>query len=77
LGDPSGDRAPTRIKAQADLFAWLSEGLIERFGQRILPLEIKTTTIWGSLVARMEQAGHIMPVMDSLIAADAQRTNLC
>jgi predicted nucleic acid-binding protein len=63
-------------RRKTDLFAWLSEDLIERFGQRILPLDIQTMSVWGSLVARIEKAGRIMPVMDSLIAAATMQYQL-
>jgi toxin FitB len=61
---------------KTELLVWLNTGLIERFGQRILPLETQTMFLWGSLAARLENAGQPMAVMDSLIAATALQNNL-
>jgi toxin FitB len=49
---------------------------MERFGQRILPLESQTMFVWGSLTARMENSGHPMGLMDALIIATALEHNL-
>ena len=61
---------------KTELLSWMNNGLIERFTQRILPLETQTMFLWGSLTARMENAGQPMAVMDSLIAATALQNNL-
>jgi predicted nucleic acid-binding protein len=58
------------------LLAWMNNGLIERFSQRILPLDSPTLLLWGSLAARVQKAGQPMPIMDSLIAASALQHNL-
>jgi toxin FitB len=59
-----------------ELLAWMNNGLIERFGQRILPLEAATMLLWGALTARLEASGRKLPVMDSLIAVTALQHNL-
>jgi predicted nucleic acid-binding protein len=59
-----------------DLRAWMNNGLVDRFGQRILFLDTQTMLIWGALTARMEVAGQPMSVMDSMIAASAFQNNL-
>jgi predicted nucleic acid-binding protein len=61
---------------KTELLDWMNNGLIERFGQRILPLETQTMFLWGSLTARMENSGHRMPLMDSLIVASALQHSL-
>lgn len=58
------------------LSVWMNNRLIERFDQRIIPLDTQTMLIWGSLSVRMENAGRPMPVMDSLIAATALQHSL-
>jgi len=61
---------------KTELFTWLNNGFIMRFGQRVLPLDAQTMFLWGSLVARMENAGHPVALMDSLIVASALQHNL-
>lgn len=53
------------------LEAWLSGELVTQFADRTLPLEGDTFLAWGTLVARLQQTGHLMGVFDSLIAATA------
>lgn len=61
---------------KSELLDWLNDGLIERFGQRILPLGAQTMRLWGLLTARMENEGRPMAIMDSLIAATALEHDL-
>lgn len=61
---------------KAELLNWLNNELIRRYDQRILPIDAPTLFLWGTLIARMEQAGHPMGVMDSLIIASALQNNL-
>jgi len=65
--------ASTRKK---DLSLWLNNDLVERFHQRLVPLDAPTMFLWGSLMANMERAGQTMALMDSLIAATALSQNL-
>ena len=58
------------------LLVWLNDGFINRFGQRILPIDTQTMLVWGALKARMDKLGQPMPVMDALIAATALQNNL-
>jgi toxin FitB len=55
---------------------WLADEFVGRFGARILPLDIETMLIWGTLTAGLEAAGNPLPVMDSLILASALRHKL-
>ena len=61
---------------KTELLAWMNDGLVGRFGQRILPLEAQTLLLWGSLTARLDSSGQPLPVMDSLIVATALQHNL-
>jgi toxin FitB len=61
---------------KTELLVWMNNRLIQRFGQRILPLDTQTMFLWGSLIAQVEKSGQPMPVMDSLIAATALFNNL-
>ena len=61
---------------KTELQVWLNDGIIQRFGQRILPLDAQTMLVWGSLSAKMGKAGQPVPVMDSLIVATALQNNL-
>jgi toxin FitB len=61
---------------KTELTSWINNGLIARFGQRVLPLDAQTMFLWGSLIARMENTGHPMALMDSLIVACALQHNL-
>ena len=53
------------------LDAWLRHDLVERFNNRILPVDQETALYWGRLQGGAEQKGEKLPVMDSLIAATA------
>ena len=53
---------------KTELLIWLTQKLPERFGNRIIPLDVDIFSEWGRLRAR---AGRTLPVMDSLIAATA------
>ncbi len=50
---------------------WLDEDLLERFAGRILDLTPAVARIWGQIQGEAEQAGHTLPVVDSLIASIA------
>lgn len=53
---------------------WL-EQLKSRFAGRILSWDGECAAVWGRLAAEREKAGRSMPLMDSLIAAQAIRLN--
>ena len=61
---------------KTELLAWMNNDLVERFEARLLPLDAAMMLVWGSLSARLENAGQPLPVMDTLIAATALRHNL-
>ncbi len=56
---------------KARLSRWLEEDLLFRFAGRIVPIDTDVMLTWGSLVARLEREGRVLPAMDSLIAAIA------
>jgi predicted nucleic acid-binding protein len=60
---------------QKDLQRWLSD-LESEFGDRILSIDVETTTLWGHLTARLQKAGVILPSVDGLIAATALRNGM-
>jgi predicted nucleic acid-binding protein len=64
------EKLPESKKKDA-LRAWLHGDLLARFDGRILPIDVGTMLTWGSLVARLEQRGRILPAVDSLVAAIA------
>ena len=53
---------------RTELNIWLAKDLQERFGNRIIPLDIHIMSEWGRLRAR---TGRTLAVIDSLIAATA------
>ena len=59
-----------------DLLVWLNDGVIGRFGSRILSLDTQTMLVWGGLRARANKMGAKMALFDSLIAATALQNNL-
>jgi predicted nucleic acid-binding protein len=68
-------RLPDSRRKKA-LSNWLIGDLLVRFADRILPLDVAVMMIWGALVARMEARGHLIPAIDSLLAATAAEHGL-
>jgi predicted nucleic acid-binding protein len=62
------ERLPESAK-QDRLRAWLSDDLLVRFGDRIVPVDVGVMMVWGAMVARLTREGRPLPAMDSLIAA--------
>lgn len=58
---------------KSKLHEWISSDLEIRFGNRIIDIDLKISTIWGEILAVSEKKGRTMPVIDSLIAA----TGIC
>ena len=58
------------------LLSWVYHGLVERLKDQILPLDVVTLTLWGSLTAWKDGSGQPMGTLESLIAASALRYNL-
>jgi predicted nucleic acid-binding protein len=57
------------------LQSWLQT--LERFyGDRLLPVDLETSRIWGELTAAAQKAGRTVPATDGMIAATARRHGL-
>jgi predicted nucleic acid-binding protein len=56
---------------KVELEAWLANGLLARFKDRLVDIDVDVMLEWGRLTARMDAAGKKMSVMDALIAASA------
>ena len=54
---------------KTELQAWLQAELLPRFDGKIVSLDVETWMTWGSLMARLESSGQLIPIVDSLIAA--------
>jgi len=50
--------------------------ILETFNGRVLTVDLKTTTIWGNLLAGAAKAGRSAPVIDTLIAAQCLQHGL-
>lgn len=53
------------------LQSWVRRDLVERFGGRLLPIDIRTAARWGAITGESEKRGKPLPVIDTLIAATA------
>jgi len=53
---------------KTELYIWLTQKLPERFGNRVIPLDVDIMAEWGRLQAQTQKT---LPVFDSLIAATA------
>ena len=62
-------------KKKHDLQQWI-QGLEQRYGDRILPVDSDTGRIWGEITARARAQGFTLPAVDGLIAATAWRHGL-
>jgi toxin FitB len=57
------------------LEAWLQ--LLERqYAERLLPIDLETSRIWGEITAAAQKAGRVLHVADGLMAATALRRGL-
>jgi predicted nucleic acid-binding protein len=54
---------------------WLSEQLLVRFAERIVPIDADVVLTWGKLMGALEVMGKTMPAIDSLIAASTLHGN--
>jgi len=57
------------------LQSWL-QTLERLYGDRLLPIDLETSRIWGELTAAAQKAGRTVPASDGLIAATARRHGL-
>ncbi|MEK7407319.1 MAG: type II toxin-antitoxin system VapC family toxin [Acidobacteriota bacterium] len=54
---------------------WL-QTLVSHYADRLLPVDLETSRIWGELTAAAQKAGRTVPAIDGLIAATARRHGL-
>jgi predicted nucleic acid-binding protein len=62
-------------KHKRDLEEWL-QALERYYEERVLPIDLETSHIWGELTAAAQKIGKIVPASDGLIAATARRHGL-
>jgi toxin FitB len=55
---------------------WLTGDLLDRFTDRVLPVDAPVADEWGRLLARAESAGTAIAGIDGLVAATAKVHNL-
>ncbi|MDD2781504.1 type II toxin-antitoxin system VapC family toxin [Sulfuricurvum sp.] len=48
---------------------WLEIDLLNRFNDRIIDVDLGVMMRWGEIVSRSQALGRVLPIMDSLIAA--------
>jgi len=63
-------------KRKAALQDWLSNGLIPRFDNRILPVNLEDMLLWGRLTGKATSSGETLPTADSMLAAVARNNGL-
>lgn len=57
------------------LKVWVEEDLKKRFENRIIPIDLKVVTNWGSTQGLAELAGKSMPTIDGVIAVSGLTYN--
>ncbi len=65
--------APSRRRTT--LTAWLTHDLLVRFDGRIAAITTDVMLVWGELTGRLENVGHPITAIDSLISAIALAGN--
>ena len=63
-------------KRKTFLQKWLTESVINRFGEHILSTSAEVWLRWGEMLARLDKLGKPVPVVDALIAATALQHQL-
>jgi predicted nucleic acid-binding protein len=63
-------------RRRAALESWLDGELLNRFEDRLLPVERDIAHAWGRLAARLERRGRKAGAMDMMIAATAECRDL-
>ena len=57
------------------LLLWLETDLRQRFGNRVVAIDLAVATMWGRVQGVCEKKGQGMPAIDSLIAVSALVNN--
>jgi len=58
------------------LQTWLDQDLVDRFSDRILPVNKDVATLWGQVQGEAENRGAPIPTIDGLLGATARVFNL-
>lgn len=58
------------------LITWFEGEFLERFGARLLPVDLRTSLKGGSMMAEAQRAGVALDAMDAFIAATASARGL-
>lgn len=69
------ERLPESKRKDA-LDQWLRDDLLAQFRHRIIGLDVELMLQWGTLLARLEARGKMMPAVDAMIAAIAIQDDL-
>jgi predicted nucleic acid-binding protein len=70
-----GIQKDTDQNRKKKLKIWVEEDLKKRFENRIIPIDLKVVTNWGSIQGLAELAGRTMPTLDGLIAVSGLTYN--
>jgi predicted nucleic acid-binding protein len=62
-------------KKKEGLQRW-AQGIEQNYADRILPIDVETSRIWGEITAQARAQGITVPAVDGLIAATALRNGL-
>ncbi len=62
-------------KRRSELKQWV-QTLERNYSERILPVDLETSRIWGELTASAQKKGKTVPIADGLIAAIAINNGL-
>jgi predicted nucleic acid-binding protein len=65
-----------RGNRRAGIQQWLDCDVLERFGDRILPVDHAVALRWGQIMAEAESSGRSMNPLDGFIAATAMARGL-
>ena len=63
-------------RRKTGLDIWLTEQLVPRFEERLLPVDPGTADQWSRIVARTQAAGRSIGVLDAFLAAHARQHQL-
>jgi len=58
------------------LLQWLEKDLLNRFENKIIPVDTDVMLKWGEINNRLKKLGTPLPVMDSLIGASCEVYNM-
>lgn len=65
------EKLPDTHPRKSQLNEWLENEVLRRFSGRIVPIDAALMLQWGKLIASLERQGRTLPLMDSLLAAQA------